>query len=475
MTLFKRGSILELTIESLAMGGKGVAHFNDFTIFVDRAIPGQVVTAQIYRKKRRYADARIIDIIKKTSDEVPAKCSHFGTCGGCRHQNLEYDKQIGYKRDQIFDTLNHVGGFTDIKVENTIPSPKIYHYRNKMEFSFSDKRWLTIDEIANSSSINDKDFALGFHIPGRHDKVLDVKKCFLHSELSNDIFLFIKKWTKKSSLLPYTIDHTGFLRFLIIREALYTKQILINLVTAERPNLYEKVDELQQALSDLFPQITTIVHNINKKKAQIAFGDEERILFGPGYITEKLDDYIFQISANSFFQTNSVQAVNLYNKILEFGQFSKNNIVYDLYCGTGSISIFISKLVNHVVGFELVTQAISDAHHNCQLNNIGNCSFEQGDLRELIKDTNHIISKYGKPDIIVVDPPRSGMHPSLPAKIIELSPEKIVYVSCNPATFARDLKLLCADNYFLQKIQPVDMFPHTPHCEVVALLSRCKK
>ena len=466
-----KGSILTLQIDELAFGGKGLARYKKFIIFVNRTIPGQVVKAKVVKKKKNYAEAQVVEIVQDSPDAVTAPCPHFGTCGGCLFQNLDYKRQLEYKRCQVIDTLQHIGGLEQIKVEPTLPSTNKYFYRNKMEYSFSDKRWLTTQEIQSSNSIKNKDFALGLHVPGRYDKVIDLKKCFLLSEISNDILNEIKTWAKESNLLPYsTSDHSGFLRFLVIREGKNTGQIMINIVTSDQPESFSKLEKLQKTLCTSFPSITTIVHNINKKKAQIAVGDEEQILFGPGYIMEKLNRFKFRISANSFFQTNSKQAENLYRNILEWGRFSPDDIVYDLYSGTGSIAVYIAEQVNKVIAFELVPQAIEDAKHNCHLNNIDNCIFISGDLKEQLSQPKSLMARFGKPDKIIIDPPRSGMHPELSAKIVELSPEKIIYVSCNPATLSRDIKLLCEKQYTLKTVRPVDMFPHTAHCEVIAQL-----
>lgn len=472
---FKKGSVHTLTIDSLALGGKGVANVNNFIIFVERSLPGQQVEVMINKKKKNYAEARVRKILRQSPDEIFAPCPHFGVCGGCLMQNLNYEKQIAYKQQQVQETLEHIGGFSEINVLPIVPSPDTYFYRNKMEFSFSNQRWLTNEEIGSDSEIKGKDFALGLHVPRRFDKVLDLEKCYLLSEFSNDVFMHIKNWAKNSQLPPYELyDHTGFWRFLILREGKNTGDFMINIVTAYRPDDYQKLDDLTESLVSTFPGITTIVHTINKKRAQVATGDELRILHGDGYITEKLGDISYRISANSFFQTNTRQTQQLYDKIVEFGQFSGHENVYDLYCGAGSISIYIAPKVKQVTGIELIPQAIEDARHNARLNNIDNCTFITGDMKDTISNPHSLVQTYDKPDVVLIDPPRSGMHPDIPYKILELLPDKIIYVSCNPATQARDLQVLCGTHYQLLQIQPVDMFPHTAHCETIALLSRKK-
>ncbi len=470
---FKKRSVHTLSIDSLALGGKGITNVNNFIIFVDRSLPGQVVEAIITKKKKNYAEARVQKVLQQSPDAVSAPCPHFGVCGGCLLQNFDYDKQIAYKQQQVQETLEHIGGFSEINMLPILPSPDIIFYRNKMEFSFSNQRWLTNEEISSDTKITEKDFALGLHVPRRFDKVLDLQKCFLLSEFSNDVFMHIKNWAKQGQLPPYSLfDHKGFWRFLILREGKNTGDFMINIVTANHPDDYEQLNDLTKSLIQNFPKITTIVHTINKKRAQVATGDDVRILHGDGFITENLGDLSYRISANSFFQTNTHQTKRLYDKIVEFGQFSGHENVYDLYCGAGSISIYIAPKVKHVTGIEIFPQAIEDAHYNARMNDIDNCTFIAGDMKDTISKPLSLIQNHGKPDVIIIDPPRSGMHPDIPFKIIELLPDKIIYVSCNPATQARDLKILCDGHYHLSQIQPVDMFPHTAHCETIASLTR---
>jgi 23S rRNA (uracil1939-C5)-methyltransferase len=472
MNEVKKHSIIDLELESIAFGGKAVAHLDGFTIFVERGLPGQRVKAKIIRKKNNYAEARIVEVISHSPAEVAPQCPYFGTCGGCLFQNLDYHEQITQKHRQVKESLEHIGGFSNIAVLPTMPSPEIYYYRNKMEFSFANARWLTDDEIRSGEKF-EKDFALGLHVTGHFDKVLDIDQCWLLSERSNQVLRLANHLARQSDFLPYTtIDHSGFWRFLVIRESKRLNQMMVNIVTADDPEGTTVVRSLAQELLNQYPFITTVVHNINRKKAQIAFGDEEHVIFGSGYIEELLGSGKYRISANSFFQTNSLQAERLYQLILDWGQFQKEQIVYDLYSGTGGIAIFIANFVKSVVGFELISQAIEDAKVNCQINGIENCYFVQGDLKDNLADPEQIKERFGQPSIIIIDPPRSGLHPKLPERILHLESEKIIYVSCNPATLARDLNLLCKDDFKIKSVQPVDMFPHTAHCEVVVLLER---
>ncbi|MCU0644902.1 MAG: 23S rRNA (uracil(1939)-C(5))-methyltransferase RlmD [bacterium] len=468
----KRQDVVEIAIESLAFGGKGVAHFHGFTIFVDRALPGQKVRAKIKRKKNNYAEAEVVEIITHSKTEVIPECSHFGTCGGCLLQHLSYSEQLNQKRNQVQETLKHIGGIASIEVLPTLPSPDIYYYRNKMEFSFARRRWLTADEIHSGQSSN-VDCALGLHVSGFYDKVLNIDNCFLLSQRSNEVMRLVRNFASESGLSVYsTGDHTGFWRFLVIRESKRLDHVMINLVTADHSDGQAVIQKLADNLKEQFPFITTIIHNINRKKSQIAFGDEEHVIFGTGYIEELLGESKYRISANSFFQTNSIQAEAMYQLIVAYGNFQNDQVIYDLYCGTGGIAIYIAKHVEKVIGFELIPQAIEDARVNCAINHIENCRFIQGDIKTLFTDPSEIKKENGSPKTVILDPPRSGLHPKLPGKILELEPEKIIYVSCNPATLARDLTLLCETSFKPTLVQPIDMFPHTAHCEMIVLLER---
>jgi len=469
----KKGQEIELDIETLAFGGRGIAKANGFVVFVENAIPGQRVKARVYRKRKGFAEARALEILQSSPEEVEAKCPHFGECGGCRSQNLDYTAQLKYKHQQVVESLERLGGFTKPPVSKTLASPEQFYYRNKMEYSFGRKRWVTKSEVDEEVVSKPKDFALGLHIRGRFDKILDLDTCFLQSPESVEILNFVREFVLQTEIPAYsTKDHTGFWRHLVIREGKNTGERLINFVTAENPKHDNVVEELAAKLTEKFEDTTTVIQNINRKKAQVAFGDEERILFGPGSIQEKIGDYTFQISANSFFQTNTKGAEILYEKVVEFADFRKDEMVYDLYCGAGTISIYIADKVKEVVGFELIRSAVKDAKFNCQLNSVENCLFVTGDLKDSLKVSLENSEKWGTPSTVIIDPPRAGMHNNVVQGVLRLQPEKIVYVSCNPATFARDAKSLCQVEYELMKVQPVDMFPMTPHIELVSLLKR---
>jgi len=476
----KKGDLLELEIESYAFEGKGIAKIKredgnekNFVVFVQNSYPGDKVKAKLVKIKKSFAEAKTTEIISPAPERVEARCKYFRICGGCKQQDLSYDSQIKYKQKQVKEIFKNIGGFSDLpEVLPIIPSENTFFYRNKMEFSFSDKRWLTEDEISQEK-IN-KDFALGLHVPNVFDKVLDIDTCYLQSELSFKILNFTRDFFKERNVTPYsTKTHTGFLRNLVIRQSYHTKDLMVNLVTAyesasgEDSVMKSYVNELVKT----FPEITTIVNNINEKKASVAVGDYEKILFGDGFITDMIGGFTFKISANSFFQTNTLQAENLYKTALDFAELRDNEIVYDLYSGAGTIAIYISKKVKEVYAFESVESAIEDAKTNAELNNVDNVSFFKADLYKsflpLIEER-----KIPKPSLIILDPPRSGLHKNTVEDVIKINPEKIVYVSCNPATQARDVKLFSEAGYKLIKMRPVDMFPHTFHIENVALLAK---
>lgn len=469
----KKGSEIELEIESLAFGAKGLARLDGYVVFVENALPGQRVRALLTKKKRDYAEARVVEVLRQSPDYVAPRCSHFHDCGGCLLQDFRYAQQLEAKRRQVEETLIHLGGIAQPEVAPVLGSPQQFFYRNKMEFSFARQRWLTRAEIAGGQISAARDFALGLHARNSFDKTLDLEACYLFAEVSNDILRVVRDFAKGSGLLPYTTrDHSGFWRFLVMREGKRTNEFMLNFVTAESREGRAAIAALSARLVAEFPIISTIVHNINRSKAQIAFGEEELVLQGSGFLRERLGDCTFRISANSFFQTNTLGAEQLYHVAREFAALTGVENVYDLYCGAGTIAIFIARQAKQVVGFEIVPEAIHDASVNCSLNEIANCHFVRGDLKDEIARVPLLMQRWGRPDVIIADPPRAGMHPKVLLRMLELAPQRIVYVSCNPATFARDVRVLCQQTYRLEKVQPVDMFPHTAHCEVVGLLVR---
>lgn len=477
----KKGEILELEIEKYAFEGRGIAKVDKgsivpeaideskskYVIFVDGSYPGDVVKASLTKIKKSYAEARVAEIIRPSGLRIEARCNFFGTCGGCKQQDLDYETQTKFKQQQVEEIFTRMGGFKDFIIEKILPSEKIFFYRNKMEFSFAEKRWLTTEEIKSNETI-EKDFALGLHIPRVFDKVLDLDECFLQSELSNKILNFTRSFFKEKSTSIYsTKTHQGFLRNLVIKQSHHTADLMVNLVTSSEDG--DLLNDYREKLLKEIPQITTLINNVNLKKASVATGDFEKVLHGDGFIYDTIGRYKFRISANSFFQTNTLQAEKLYQTALDFAEMSGDEIVYDLYSGAGTISIFVSDFCKEVYAFETVESAIADAEDNVKLNDIKNVHFITADLYKpffpIVEEKN-----LPKPDLIILDPPRSGMHKNTVDDVIQLSPDKIVYVSCNPATQVRDIKLLSGAGYKLIKIKPVDMFPHTYHIENVALL-----
>jgi 23S rRNA (uracil1939-C5)-methyltransferase len=468
----RKGAELELTIDKLAFGGKGLARINDFVVFVERTIPGQRVLARVVRKRRQYAEAYCLQVLTQSPRYVQPFCPHFGPCGGCLWQELPYEQQLHWKRQQVIECLQHLAGCSGTRVEPTLAAPRAVYYRNKMEFTFSDRRWLTPEEIAVHESLYDRSFAAGLHVRGSFDKVLNINTCFLQSRESVEILKEARLWCEQSGLSPYsTRNHQGFWRFLVIRQGKHTGQTLLHLLTAAHPSQERVVQAWAQHLLTHFPDITTIVHSVSHKKAQVAIGDETRLIHGAGYIEERLGDFRFQISAHSFFQTNTYGAEQLYATVAQSGGFAGTETVWDLYCGTGSIAIFIAQRVGHVLGFEMVREAIDDANRNCVLNGVSNCSFELGDLNAIVRDPDWAVRQGGRPDVVITDPPRAGMHPRVVQALLAVAPRRIVAVSCNPSTLARDLAMLTPE-YEIDLVQPVDLFPHTPHIECVVQLSK---
>ncbi len=476
----QRGDILELTIESSAFEGTSIAHSDGMVVFVEGGVAGDVVRAAVFKVKKKHIEAKAVEVLKPSPQRTTPRCKYFGTCGGCKWQHVQYEAQLAFKHQHVVDALERIGGFKGVSVLPIAGSDDLYFYRNKLEFSFGDEAWTAIPpkkppEIETESATSDfmsaeaKTF-LGFHVPQRYDKVLDIDECQLQSNLSNDILRYVKKFSLESSLPAYSSKtHSGYWRNLVIREGKNTGDVMVNIVTFEdRP---EVMKELTKQLTTEFPEITTVVNNINTRKAQIAVGETEKVYYGSGIITDKIGSHVFDISTNSFFQTNTRGAEKLYSIAKEYAELKPSDIVYDLYCGTGTISIFISDAVKKVVGIDIIENSIQNARHNAEHNAVQNCEFIAGDLKDLLtKDTAWMKNNF-PPDVLIIDPPRSGMHPKAVEEIGRMKVKRIVYVSCNPATLARDVKMLAPFGYLIEKVQPVDMFPHTFHIESVAKLS----
>ncbi len=453
----------DVSIIDIAEEGKGVGKAGDFVLFVDKAVPGDVADVQVYRKKKNFAEGKIAQLKKASEFRTEAFCEHFGTCGGCKWQHMTYAAQLQFKQKTVAGALSHLAKIDVSGMLPIIPSPTDKYYRNKLEFTFSNKRWLNDGENRTEEPM-DMD-ALGFHIPGRFDKILDVHHCYLQADPSNDIRNSVRDYAKEQGISFYDLKgHNGSLRNLIIRTS-STGELMVIVVFA-----YPTEDEIKGLMNHIdgyFPQLASLLYIINQKKNDTIFDQEVITWKGLPFIYEEMEGIRFRIGPKSFYQTNSIQALRLYEITRKFAGFTGDELVYDLYTGAGTIANFVAGKVKEVVGVEYVPQAIEDAKINSEINNITNTKFYAGDMKDVLNA--EFVAEHGKPDVIITDPPRAGMHPDVVARLMEIEAKKIVYISCNPATQARDLVVL-KEKYDVVKIQPVDMFPHTQHVENVVLL-----
>ncbi len=458
----KKGQEVILEITDIAFGGRGLAKPEGFAVFVDGAVAGDTVRARIFRKKKNFAEARTLEILAPSPHRVDAPCPYSGTCGGCKWQFVDYPVQLEYKRRHVAEALAHIGQIRNVPVADTLPSEKRFGYRNKMEFTCSDRRWLLPEELGKADA--DRSLAVGLHVPGTFDKVIDTRQCLLMPAEGNRILQDVRDTIRESEAPVYGLrSHQGYWRFVMLRHSVAFDRWMVNIVTAEdRPAL---LAPLAEALRADHPQVISVVNNITARKAGVAVGETQRLLSGDAVLQERIGSLTFEVSANSFFQTNTRGAAALYRTAAAFANLSGAESVVDLYCGTGTIAMWLSDKASQVTGIELVESAVADAERNCRRNGIENCRFIQGDIRDVLPG----LAK--TPDVLVIDPPRVGMHKDVVGQVLELSPERIVYVSCNPATLARDLGML-AERYDVLEVQPVDMFPHTFHVEAVARLER---
>ncbi len=473
--LVRKGAELDLEVQKLAFGGQGMARVDDFVVFVDRALPGQRVRARITRKRRQYAEARCLAVLTQAEHYQPAFCPHFGVCGGCSWQELPYDQQLHWKSVQVGECLQHLANCPTGLVAPTLAALETTYYRNKMEYSFSDRLWLPTAPVPSEFNRDVSGlpaFGLGLHARGAYDKVINLETCFLQSPLSVAILKEVRSWAQASGLPPYTTrSHQGFWRFLVVREGKRTGQTLVHILTAAHRDQDRVMGDLGVHLLNRFPAITSLIHSVSHKKAQVAVADETRIIIGPGSIEERVGGLRFSVSAHSFFQTNSLGIERLYDTILRLASLKGGETLWDMYCGTGSISLYLARQVHRVVGFEVIPEAVTDARANADLNGIENCTFHWGDINDLSRDPTAMMDHAGLPDVVITDPPRAGMHPRVVKAILGLAPAKIIAVSCNPSTLARDLAMLLPV-YEITAVQPVDLFPHTPHIECVAALEK---
>ena len=455
-----------VTIEAVAAEGKALTHVDGMVVFVDFAVPGDVVDIQVYKKKKNYMEGFIKRIVKPSEHRLEPFCKHFGVCGGCRWQPLPYEMQLEAKRQQVEDQLVRIGHLQVPEIRPTLPSESIQFYRNKLEFSASCSRWILKDEDPNALTEAQK-VGLGFHVGKFFDKVLDIEQCYLQKEPSNAIRLHIKQFCLDHGYEFYNIrENHGFFRNMFVRSTEKGDFMLIVVFAREDK---EQREALLDSVAAAFPQITSLYYIINEKLND-SITDQSPILYkGQDAIYEEMEGLKFKIGPKSFYQTNSRQAYRLYSVARDFAALTGNELVYDLYTGTGTIAQFVSKKASKVVGIEYVPEAIEDAKVNAQANGITNCLFFAGDMKDVLNEA--FIQKHGRPDVIILDPPRAGIHPDVAQVILKAAPGRMVYVSCNPASQARDLAILCKD-YEITAVQPVDMFPHTMHVENVVALKR---
>ncbi len=459
----KPESFEKVEITGIAAGGKAIAKIEGMVVFVPFAAPGDIADITFRKKKKKHAEGTVDRFHSYSPLRAEPFCSHFGICGGCKWQHITYTEQLKFKQQQVVDNLERIGKMDIPAVNNILPSPKTTFYRNKLEYTFSSIRWLTREEIESGEEIKETS-ALGFHIPGRFDKVLDIKKCYLQKDPSNQIRLEVKKYAVENGIPFFHLrKQEGLLRNLIIRTS-STGDVMVIVVFSGRDERI--VDGLLSHLRDTFPEITSLLYVINPKANDTINDLDAELFHGKDHITERMEDLEFMTGPKSFFQTNPCQAYNLYKVVRDFASPQKHEVIYDLYTGTGTIANFIARDAGKVTGIEYVQEAIDYAVLNSDLNGIGNTNFFAGDIRRLL--SSEFVEKNGAPHTVILDPPRTGIHKDIAKKITEIKPSKIVYVSCNPSTQSRDLQIL-SEHYKIVKVQPVDMFPHTHHVENVVL------
>lgn len=452
----------DIEIIDIAEEGKGVGKTDDLVLFVEKAIPGDVVDVELMRKKKSFGEGRIQTLKKASEHRVEPFCEHFGVCGGCKWQHMTYDAQLLFKQQSVVNALTRIGKVDTSSMEPILASGQTEYYRNKLEYTFSNKKWLTtLDDNVEDMNMD----ALGFHVPGRFDKILNVSHCYLQEDPSNVLRNSVREFAVANAISFYDLrDHSGVLRNLIIRIS-STGELMVIVVFAYPEE--GQVELLMSYIKDKFPSITSLLYIINQKKNDTIFDQEIVVYNGRDFIYEEMEGLKFKVGPKSFYQTNSAQAYELYKITRDFAGLSGDELVYDLYTGAGTIANFVAKYAKEVIGVEYVPSAIEDAKINSEINGVKNTKFYAGDMKDVL--TASFIAKHGKPDVVITDPPRAGMHTDVVARLLEMESPKIVYVSCNAATQARDLTLL-AEKYDVVRIKPVDMFPHTQHVENVVLL-----
>jgi len=459
----------DIQITDFAAEGKALCRVDDCVVFVPYCVPGDIVDLQVTRKKHSFMEARVERLKKPSAVRCEARCKHFGECGGCKWQILPYPEQLRYKQQQVVDNLTRIGKVALPEISPILGSQKVYEYRNKLEFSFSNKKWLSWDTINAAGGLEnvDKSYALGFHAPSSFDKVLDIEECFLMPDINNQIRNFLRAYARERGLTFYNErEHSGFLRSLILRSNEQGEMMVTIAFAEDKPT---ERDALLQAVHERFPEVTALLWVLNEKFNDTIGDLEVHTYFGKDHIIETMENLHFKVGPKSFYQTNTEQAYELYKVVRAYANLTGKELVYDLYTGTGTIAQFVAAQAKQVIGIEYVPEAIEDAKINAAFNGIDNTLFFAGDMKKVLDQA--FIAKYGRPDVIITDPPRAGMDEDVVKTILFAAPERIVYVSCNPATQARDLQLLDTD-YQVMKVQPVDMFPHTQHVENVVLLHK---
>ncbi len=464
----KKGQTIEIQIESTAFKGKGVGKIDGLTVFVNGVAPGDTVEARIIKKKKSYLEAKKLRIISPSPLRIDPKCTHADVCGGCTWQHLSYHDQLQIKEQHVRDHVERIAGLNPDLVRSIIGCDNEFYYRNKMEYSFGTKRWLTEAEINADVYVDDSGLSAGLHAPGRFDKILNLRECHLQKKISFQILDFVRDYCLENNIAAFdTFTKEGFIRHLVIRSSHYTDDLMVNLVTyKDEP---DTIQSLTDRLLEAFPEITTLVNNVNDQHNPTAIGRFENIIYGPGYIVDKIGSHSFKIHANAFFQTNTKQAEKLYSVARDFADLDDTKLLFDLYCGVGTLSLYMADKAKKVLGIEIVDVAVENARYNATENSVHNAEFVLGDMKDIFNDS--FLEKNGHPDCIITDPPRSGMHPDVVEMFTKLKVPNIVYVSCNPSTMARDLNIL-KEYYEVERIQPVDMFPQTYHIEAVAKLTR---
>lgn len=459
----------DIEITGVAAEGKAMTRIDNCVVFVPYCVPGDIVDLQITKKKHSFMEARVERFVKLSEVRTEPRCRHFGECGGCKWQILPYEQQLAYKQQQVVDNLTRIGKLELPPISPILGSKQIYEYRNKLEFTFADRKWVSWDMINEAGGIENIDlsYGLGFHIPSCFDKVLDIEECHLMAPINNRIRNDIRDYARQHSLSFYNEHtHQGLLRNMIVRT---NNQAQVMLILAFGEPVNQDAQQLMQHLHDTFPEIISLMYTVNLKLNDTIADLPILTFFGQDHLIETMEQLSFKVGPKSFYQTNTLQAYELYKVVRRFANLQGNELVYDLYTGTGTIANFVARQARQVIGIEYVEDAIRDARVNSELNHIDNTLFFAGDMKDLL--TPDFVNTHGRPDVIITDPPRAGMHEDVVNTILMAAPEKIVYVSCNPATQARDLMMLNQD-YVITQVQPVDMFPHTHHCENVVLLER---